>query len=186
MKHFFIPEIDLTVTTPLKEYAINLEDWSYFGKGRFSIHISRPPLELSRPITKQFKNPADLFFKIGLNRVKKMGVVVPHTDHYRYVTLNIPLSGDFKNSYLDFYKESKGQIAPGINGSDDQGGGKFYPDSDLDYQVNYEVPVCFDTREIHGVTNATSQDRYILTLSFQEKYSFAKIFEMYKAGELLV
>lgn len=186
MRYFLMPEFNMkSVNNDLITFALNHTEWGYYGKGRFKIFIASPVRAIVQSILENFVNPDDLFFKIELNKVEKMGIVPPHTDFDRYVTINIPIAGDFKNSYVDFYTKSEGIPTQGMNGSSTNGA-KMYPYSELDHQVNYEIPICFDTQEIHGVTNATFEDRYILTLSFREKWTFDMIEKMYKDGNLLI
>jgi|SRR6056300_207317 len=189
MKHFLLPDLDVSeYNKDLTSFAVNDAEWSFYGKGRFAIYIAFPPRDLVVPLALKFKNPKNLFLKMEMNKVLPMGIVPPHTDHHRYATINIPLKGDFDNSYLDFYKSIKeGVSASPLNNDEETAGkGMFYPEAELDYQVNYNVPVCFDTQEIHGVTNATNSTRYILTMSFREEYTFDKILKMYQENELLV
>ena len=61
-----------------------------------------------------------------------------------------------------------------------------YASAELVELVSYEVPICFDTQVIHGVTNSTAEDRYILSLSFKEEFTYQRLKEMYEYGELLV
>jgi hypothetical protein len=187
-KYFLLSNLETTEScNSLIEFVKSYDQWEFYGQGRFTIYMGFPPKDIVRPITTQFKNPDDLFFKTELNLVKAMGIVPPHTDHHRYVTINIPLKGDFKNSYLDLYTPAEGISASSLNhNSSNYGGGQFYPSANLSKQINYEDPICFDTQEIHGVTNATFEDRFILTLSFRENYKFDQVKEMYDNGELLL
>ena len=187
-KYFLLSNLETSKSCKsLVNFVKSYDQWQFYGKGRFTIYMGFPPEDIVKPIITQFKNPADLFFKTELNLVKAMGIVPAHTDHHRYVTINIPLEGDFKNSYLDFYTTSEGIPASSLNGnSSNYGGGQYYPSSNLIEQVNYEEPICFDTQEIHGVTNATFKDRFILTISFRDTYKFNQVKEMYDNGELLL
>ena len=62
---------------------------------------------------------------------------------------------------------------------------RFYPHSEIEEQISYTVPICFDTRIPHGVTNQTKQDRFILGCSFHMDLTNAELRRMYEAGELL-
>lgn len=188
MKHFLLPDLDISdCIEDLIKFTTNDAEWSFYGKGRFSIYMAFPPRELIVPLARKFKNPKNLFLKMEVNKVLPMGIVPPHTDHHRYATINIPLKGNFNDSYLDFYKPATGLTASPLNNKEENaGGGRYFPEAELDYQVNYNVPVCFDTQEIHGVTNATHSERYILTMSFKEEYTFNRILKMYQTGDLLV
>jgi len=192
MTYFLLPDL-VYDRKELVEYALSYNDWMYYGRGRFSIYIGLPKRELIIPIATKFKNPKELFKKIELNLVKANGIVFPHTDNDRNLTMNLPLLGDFKNSTLDLYKAptdsgiaSSDLQGPGAQDDDLKKSGKLYPHAELVDQVPYEVPVCFDTQEIHRVTNATNEDRYILSLSFKQEFTYEKIKDMYEYGELLV
>jgi len=192
MTYFLLPDF-IYDKKELAEYALSYTDWMYYGMGRFSIYIGLPKRELIIPVATKFKNPKELFKKIELNLVKANGIVFPHTDNDRNLTMNLPLLGDFKNSTLDLYKApadsgiaSSDLQGPGAQDADLKKSGKHYPHAELVEQVSYEVPVCFDTQEIHGVTNATNEDRYILSLSFKQEFTYEKIKSMYEHGELLV
>jgi hypothetical protein len=172
----------------LENYVKTFPDWSFYGYGRFRIFIGFPTRESIIPVASKFKNPKTLFKKIEINMVKANGIVAPHTDCDRFATLNIPIMGDFENSTLDFYTHNTdGEVSPGLDGN--QGAlykPKHYIEEELIEQVSYTVPVCFDTQTVHGVTNCTKQDRYILALSFREEFTYAKLKEMYEYGDLLV
>lgn len=192
MTYFLLPNL-IYDKTELAEYAIAYRNWMYYGLGRFSIYIGLPKRELIIPVATKFKNPRELFKKIELNLVKANGIVFPHTDNDRNLTMNLPLLGDFKNSTLDFYKAppNSGVTSSNLQGSsvqdaDFKKSGKHYPHAELVKQVSYEDPICFDTQEIHGVTNVTNEDRYILSLSFKEEFTYDKIKDMYEYGDLLV
>ena len=47
------------------------------------------------------------------------------------------------------------------------------------------MPICFDTRVPHGVTNATPEDRFILGCSFHMDLETKDLKRMYEKGELL-
>jgi len=173
----------------LKEAVLNYDNWEYYGTGRFTIYIGKPTRELIIPIATKFKNPKDIFYKIEFNKVKGWGIIAPHTDHDRYATINLPILGDFDNSSVDFYT-SKSEGVSSSNRYSEEGqvevtAAKTYTDAELKEVVQYQTPICFDTQTVHGVTNYSPEDRYILTLSFRPEYTFEKLHDMYKNGELL-
>jgi hypothetical protein len=187
MTYFLLP--DLTYETDeLVKYALEHTEWIHYGKGRFTIYICQPLRQFIIPIAIKFKNPRTLFKQIEINLIKANGIVLPHTDHDRYVTMNLPLKGNFKNSTVDFYKsfsDKVNEVKLRTSDTTHESTAKHYEDVDLVDQVAYEVPICFDTQEVHGVTNATNEDRYILTLSFNKEFTLNKLKEMYESGELL-
>ena len=63
---------------------------------------------------------------------------------------------------------------------------RFFPHSEIEEQINYTTPICFDTRVPHGVTNQTKEDRFILGITFKDDYKVGHIKELYEKGELLI
>jgi len=172
----------------LKDYVLNYKDWSFYGKGRFKIYVGSPERDVIIPIAIKFKNPRNLFYKIELNKVKAWGIVAPHTDHDRYATINLPITGDFENSSVDFYTPNAEGVSSTMTTKDNEvqsTGAKLYTDSELNDVVKYTTPICFNTQTVHGVTNYSAEDRYILTLSLKEEFTFQKLQDMYDNGELL-
>jgi|TARA_B110000240_G_C13410498_1_gene414972 hypothetical protein len=189
--YFLLPDLQYdSYRDTLKEYALNCKDWPSYGIGRFKIYIARPTRELIIPIAIKFKNPKTLFHKIEFNKVAAWGIVHAHTDHDRFATINLPIAGDFENSSVDFYKTvSEGALAdytPDIGDKDIVFTAKTYRDAELTEVVKYQQPICFNTQVVHGVTNYSAVDRYILTLSFKEEFTYEKLHTMYTEGELLV
>ena len=182
--YFLLPDLEYdSYRDTLKEYVLNYNDWNYYGFGRFTIYIAKPTRELIVPIAIKFKNPKTLFHKIEFNKVKAWGIVTPHTDHDRFATINLPIEGDFENSSVDFYNpKSEGTISETRSDTT----AKTYYDADLTEVVKYQQPICFNTQVVHGVTNYSAVDRYILTLSFKEEFTYEKLHTMYAEGELLV
>ena len=177
----------------LEKIVRSYTEWSYYGIGRFKIHIGFPDRETIIPIAIKFKNPKTLFKKIEFNMVNANGIVTPHTDHDRFVTMNLPICGNFKNSTVDFYENTTNSPPTHTSSLNHPDGAsvevttaRSYASAELVELVSYEVPICFDTQVIHGVTNSTAEDRYILSLSFKEEFTYQRLKEMYEYGELLV
>jgi hypothetical protein len=192
-KYFLLPELTYeTERAALEEYVLSFSEWSTFGLGRFTLNVGPVLRELYVPIALKFKNPKELFRKIEMNMIKPNGIIVAHTDcQPRRCTLNVPILGDFKNSSLDFYTHNtsgeKGpKLAAGLLGQDAVYHPKHYVEEELVEQVNYTVPICFNTQEVHGVTNCTNENRYILTMSFKDELTHQQLYEMYEYGDLLV
>ena len=192
--YFLLPDLTYDIErVELEKYIKSYTDWFYYGTGRFKIHIGFPERETIIPIAIKFKNPKTLFKKIEFNMVKANGIVTPHTDHDRFVTMNLPICGNFKNSTVDFYEKASDSSWGTSKLTDTKTGNsvavstaKSYFDAELVNLVSYEVPICFDTQVIHGVTNSTDQDRYILALSFKEEFTYQRLKDMYEYGDLLV
>lgn len=192
-KHFLLPDLNYdTEKLALQEYVKSFSEWSTYGLGRFTLYVGPVPRELYLPIAMKFKNPKELFRKIEMNRVRASGIIVAHTDcQPRRCTLNVPILGDFENSSLDFYTHNtSGELGPklanGILGPGAVNQPTHYVEEELEEQIHYTVPICFDTQEVHGVSNFSNQDRYILTMGFKDEFSCNRLHEMYEYGDLLV
>lgn len=75
-----------------------------------------------------------------------------HRDHNRLCALNFPVIGDFENSNNIFVDDF---------------------DEPLE-TFNGEEPALINTRQFHGVTNKTDQERIVLSVSFYEPFKRIK------------
>ena len=75
-----------------------------------------------------------------------------HRDHNRLCALNFPVAGDFENSTNIFVDDF---------------------DEPLE-TFNGEEPALINTRQFHGVTNKTDQERIVLSVSFYEPFKRIK------------
>jgi len=75
-----------------------------------------------------------------------------HRDHNRLCALNFPIIGDFENSTNIFVDDF---------------------DEPLE-TFNGEEPALINTRQFHGVTNKTDQERIVLSVSFYEPFKRIK------------
>jgi len=75
-----------------------------------------------------------------------------HRDHNRLCALNFPVIGDFENSTNIFVDDF---------------------DEPLE-TFNGEEPALINTRQFHGVTNKTDQERIVLSVSFYEPFKRIK------------
>lgn len=189
MKYFLVPQLTFDTDLLFAEMQ-TIENWGQYGMGRFTLGVAPITLEMKKHIGSKFKNPRSILYKIEANYVGPAGMIAPHTDHNRACTLNIPVSGDFHNSYVDFY-EKNGEgigLAEGDNKPHEEqieNTSKRYYDAELVEQVNYKVPIVFDTQTVHGVSNWSHQKRYVITVSFRRDMTLEDIYEIYKAGELI-
>jgi hypothetical protein len=186
MEYFLLP--DLNINKPLFEALVKsqCETWGHFGTGRFKFYSGLPDDFTLDYLDETFKNAGDIVTKVLFNRVKANNIIGPHRDYGRGCTINIPICGDFPNSSLDAYTltDPVSVVSPNeeLMPSEES---LFYPHSEIKEQINYTVPICFDTRVPHGVTNQTTEDRFILGVTFHDKFKVGNLKEMYEAGELL-
>lgn len=188
-KYFILENLETNDILPdLQNYVDNFDEWIKYGYGRFAIYIGFPIRDKIIPLAKKFKNPRDIIKKIEINYIPAKGIVIPHTDHERNVTINIPIKGDFYNSTLDFYeKTNEGKIANvhEADGSSSETSARSYIHCPLVEQISYQKPVCFNTQDVHGVTNQTTEDRYIITVTIKDEFTVDTVMDMYNKGELL-
>ena len=186
MQYFIINNL-IYNTNLLKEKMLNTEDWKYYGTGRARLGVCTLDRETILHIASKFKTPKELIYKIEGNFLNPYERVLPHTDHDRRITCNIPVSGDFKNSYVKFYeKDVEGAInnyIPDI--ASDSNTSMNYHNATPIGKISYTTPICFNTQDVHGVDNLTKEPRYIITVSFNLALSYEDILDMYNAGELL-
>ena len=187
MKYFTIENLEIDPKV-LESSIKSIDDWEYYGTGRARLGISRwKNLDTSLYIAQKFKNSKNIIRSIQPNLVHAYERVLPHTDHNRRITCNIPVSGDFKNSYVKFYKKDGSGTLNNYTPSNvsDNNTSMNYFDAKPISKVNYTKPICFDTQDIHGVDNFTNQPRYIITVSFNLDLSYDDIYNMHKNGELV-
>jgi hypothetical protein len=179
----------------LKEHqreVIKYADWIRYGNNRFAIYCSVPAFTSESPemksVCNKFVNPKDVIKRIEYNYVEPMAFILPHTDNDRNVVINIPILGDFENSYIDFYETDLQNSIPtdaNYKGETIKSTAKTFDQPALLTQLNYTRPICFDSQEVHGVTSHSKDKRYILTISIADKYTFKDIYRMYLQGHLL-
>lgn len=139
------------------------------------------------PIYKKFKNARQLFDFAEVMYVPPHNYVMPHIDADRYCAINIPVLGDFENSYLAFFNKGE-QEFPNLyeeNGEMIQKNGGAYPDATIDYKVSYTYPTLINVSKIHNVINETEQNRIVLSLTFKQEHRYEDILDLYNNGELL-
>ena len=186
MDYFILPDLQIDKQLFTNKVKETCDNWGYFGTGRFKFYSGLPDDETLDILDNTFKNAGDIVTKVLFNRVKANNIIGPHTDYGRGCTINIPICGDFSNSSLDLYEWSQPVTVVSPNEDIDEAEeSRFYPHSEIKEQVNYTQPICFDTRIPHGVTNQTKEDRFILGITFADKFSVQKLEEMYQKGELL-
>ena len=175
-----------------KQRILEYDDWIRYGNNRFAIYCSMPAFTADSPemksICNRFLNPRDLIRRIEYNYVEPMAFIFPHTDNNRNIVINVPVFGDFKNSYLDFYETNWEDSKPTeatYKGEKVKSTGKTFHQPPLLEQVNYTYPICFDSQEAHGVSSYSKERRYIITISLSDKYTFSEILRMYNQGKLI-
>jgi len=112
-----------------------------------------------------------------------------HTDPDRYSAINIPIVGNYRTSYIQFFEQGTSEkivtdfikndgtrpSPPGVN----------YPNPKLVGRVYYDTPICINTSKIHNVKNMSKISRVVLSLGF-ETTRFSTLEDMHKENKLLV
>lgn len=187
MEYFLLPELYIDKRLFTKKVKEQCETWGHFGTGRFKFYSGMPDDETLDYLDNTFRNAGDIITKVLFNRVKANNIIGPHTDYGRGCTINIPICGDFANSSLDAYEMSLPVSVVSPNEDlEEAEESRFYPNSEIEEQINYTHPICFDTRVPHGVTNQTKEDRFILGVTFNDKFRVGHLEEMHERGELLL
>ena len=189
MKYFLLPDLEFD-TDLLYEEIAGISEWGKYGMGRFTLGVAPVTVPMKAHISRKFKSPRSILYKIEANYVGPAGIIAPHTDHDRGCTLNIPVKGNFENSYVDFYQKNSDGIELGNadNRPHDveiENTSKRYYDAELVEQVAYQVPIVFDTQTVHGVSNWSQETRYVITVSFRKDLSLEDIHLLYETGELI-
>ena len=187
LEYFLLPDIKIDKELFSNKVKTQCENWGHFGTGRFKFYSGHPDDETLDYLDNTFKNAGDIVTKVLFNRVKANNIIGPHTDYGRGCTINIPICGDFANSSLDAYEWTKpiSVMSPDQDLSVEEES-RFFPHSEIEQQINYTTPICFDTRVPHGVTNQTKEDRFILGITFKDDLRVGHIKELYEKGELLI
>ncbi len=186
LEHFLLPDLKIDKEHFTKKVKEQCESWGHFGTGRFKFYVGLPDDDTLDRLDDIFHNAGDIIVRVNYNRVKPNHIIGPHSDYESGCTINIPICGNFAESTLDGYEitEPVQVIAPSQS-FDEVPKSRFYPHSDIESQISYTVPLCFDTRFPHGVTNVTKEDRFILGCSFRMDLDVPQLKEMYEMGELI-
>ena len=185
MQYFILNNL-IYDTNLLKQNIKNIQNWEYYGSGRTRLGVVLSDKDTIKHIASKFNKPKDIIYKIESNCIHPYERVLPHTDHDRRVTCNIPVSGDFNNSFVKFYADNTtGSAIPVAPSTTKPNTAKRYDNAEMLGKVSYTKPICFDTQNIHGVDNLTKEIRYIITISFRLDLSYENILNMYNNGDLL-
>ena len=160
--------------------------WGHFGTGRFKFYVGDPDDDTLDIIDNLFQDADQKISAVAFNLVRSNNIIGPHADYGRGCTINIPICGNFKDSTLDSYECTEPvKVASAAERFEDLPTSLFFPHRNITMQVAYQFPICFDTRKPHGVTNVTTQDRFILGITFKEEYTLSSLRTEYKKGNLL-
>jgi hypothetical protein len=186
LDYFLLPDLKIDKDYFSNKVIHQSKYWGHFGTGRFKFYVGSPDNKTLDILDAIFQNAGDVIIQVAFNKVKSNHIIGPHVDYERGCTINIPICGDFYNSTLDYYEWSEPVTVISPSQSlDSAPESKFYPHSDIQSQISYTDPICFDTRVPHGVTNVTRQDRYILGCTFRMDLGIQDLKDMYDNKELL-
>lgn len=143
---------------------------------RFKAQLCPAVLE----VCKQIADPLELIAHVELFKTSANLTLPAHIDNGRKVALNVPIVGDFDQTGLDLYSIAHLDASFDVNGA--RG---FKGQAKHIARVSSTVPYLLDTSKPHGTCNPTNQDRVILSITFNSKYSFLDILSRYTSGTLL-
>lgn len=169
--------------------GVSQDQFRYYGTRRkrlymHSINLETIP-ELQEVLDKLY-NPS-IVDNFEIMFTEPGATVMPHVDSRRRVALNIPIAGDFKNSFIGIYEKGK-RFVPNVEFFDNKplvkdGGG--YPDSKLLQKVSYTTPICLNTEEVHNVVNHSKEMRVVLGLGFATNLSFSDIQKLHDEDKFI-
>ncbi len=155
---------------------IPIDQFNYYGKGRKRLFTHSLNIDLYpflQEIKDKFKHP-EIINDFELMCTLPKTIIMPHIDSKRQAVFNIPLLGDFDQSYVGIFNPGK-RFVPNIefkNGKQIQKDGGGYPDAELLETVYYNSPICLNTSKVHNVVNFGKSNRYILGIGISRKFSF--------------
>lgn len=188
IKNLFVSNRCKTILTELsKDY----KNWPAFGSKNKELYILSPTVidipELEDVLECISFDVVD-DIKFNLMTIAPGCTIAAHTDPDRFSAINIPLTGNFRTSYLQFFEEGSskkivtdfkkndGTISnpPGVN----------YINPKLIGRVYYQDSVCINTTQIHNVRNLSREPRVLLSLGFQTT-KFKKLEQLFRENILL-
>jgi hypothetical protein len=129
---------------------------------------------------------------IDLIAVSPRSLVLTHSDPNRYAAINIPVFGNFENSYVTFFENIENQITTIDNREDIIGvkrnfdkPGKVITNAPIIGKVYYNNPVCLNVDMFHNVTNPEKTSRVVLSIGFGD-LKFEEVEMLHLENKLIV
>lgn len=167
-------------------------NYNYYGTGRrrlLNAELSVSDYPVLESILKLFVNP-ELILSFEIMTVEYGNIVVPHIDAGRKCCINIPILGDFENTFIGFHENTSDDFLPNVyyeaDGSKTISSGGGFPNATLIDKISYSKPIILNTTKIHNVINLTKQDRTILSITFKYHLHFNEIVNLHKNHNLFL
>lgn len=188
-RYFLLGDFQLSSDLKKTVLSVEKEQFRFYGTRlrRLYMHsLNLQTMPLLQEVLDRLVDPS-IVENYEIMRTDPGAMVMPHTDSRRRVALNIPIEGNFEDSYVGIFNKGtkfipNTEFFEGRPITKDGGG---YPDSTLIDKVSYTTPICLNTEEVHNVVNQTKSDRIVLGLGLDRSLSFADIEKMHNEGKFV-
>lgn len=189
LNKFFIPN---HCKEKIIHCSSNYKKWPAYGLKNKELYIASPTIKDIKELELVLNliNPKirdDV--KFNIMAINPGCTIAAHTDPDRYCAINIPIAGNYRTSYLQFFEQGNSKkivtdfIKP--DGTKPEPAGVNYPNPKLIGRVYYDTPICINTNEIHNVKNVSKESRIVLSMGF-ETIKFKVLEKIHKENTLLV
>ena len=186
---YFILE-NFKISKKLKQSLLSIDKrrFRYYGMKRKRLFMCNVDLSLVpelQEVLNKFQDP-NIISNFELMYTQSGTIVMPHIDSNRNAAINIPIDGDFKNSYIGFYNKGTRFVPNIVNSSEGEivVGGGGYPGAVLIEKVSYTSPICLNNQSIHNVANFSKKDRVILGVRFNTSLNYLDILKLHQSNRL--
>lgn len=169
------------------------ESFIKYGKPKRWLYMLNRAIDTIPELSEVYNyfNDPSIIKTIDLIAVSPRSLVLPHTDTNRYAAINIPVFGNFENSYVTFFEDTENQTTidkregiKGIKRNFDKPG-KVITNAPIIGKVYYNNPVCLNVDMFHNVTNPEKTSRIILSIGFGD-LKFKEVEKLHLENNLLV
>lgn len=182
-----------TLRNKIIEASSNFEEsFTKYGKPNRWLYIFTKATEKISELSEiysYFKDPS-IVKTIEIMAVNSRSLILPHIDPNRYAAINLPVIGDFENSYVTFFEDTgtkrtiDKRVDVGIRRKFSKPG-KVIENAPIIGKVYYNKPVCLNVDMFHNVTNPEKTSRIILSIGFGS-LKFKEIEKLHLENKLLV
>lgn len=185
MYYFYFDKLIYNQYDILKKINLdNLKFDRYGLKKSKSLYVHGCKIDdpIFKPITEQFV--PGVIDQIMILKTIKFGEVGPHKDT-RCTSLLLPLSGNFDNSFVEFYNNYVDVTQVNLVTNSDGAASQAAPNANSykvgfpDFIINYNKPICINTKIIHSVKNPNLEDRFVISITIKKDVSFEEIYNDY-------
>lgn len=175
----------------LIELSKDYNHWPAFGNKNKELYILSPSV-IDIPELQDILDCINVTIvndiKFNLMAIAPGCTIAAHTDPDRFSAINIPIVGNFRTSYLQFFEQgSSEKIVTNFvknDGTRPNPPGVNYPNPKLIGRVYYQDSICINTTQIHNVRNLAREPRVLLSLGF-EITKFERLEQLYRENILL-